>query len=68
MIIAGACAIALAIILIIVFTIGQPQDGPGKPEESVDPRPGFELDDYLNGKFSYKRFNGTWISGNNMSS
>jgi hypothetical protein len=52
----------IIIVVVLILTLGGMDDG-GNSSEIKDPKPGFTLEDYLNGKFSAIRFNATWASG-----
>lgn len=52
----------IIIVVVLILTLGGMDDG-GNSSEIKDPKPGFTLEDYLNGKFSAIRFNATWVSG-----
>jgi len=53
----------IIIVVVLVVTLGGMDDG-GNTSEIKDPKPGYTLDDYLSGRFSAVRFNGTWVTGN----
>jgi cobalamin biosynthesis Mg chelatase CobN len=58
LIIGGVSALAVVIIVSIVLTVVLVNK-----KDDEDLRESVSLDDYLNGKLSARRFNGTWIDG-----
>ncbi|KAF4523193.1 hypothetical protein B566_EDAN002451 [Ephemera danica] len=62
LLIMGGLTGGLILLIVILAVTLTPSEQAPPPSESTEQRNGFELDDYLNGRFGYKRFNGTWVS------
>jgi hypothetical protein len=57
----GVAVIVIALIVVAVVLLTQSDD-----DEPAQDREALALDDILEGRFSTKKFNGTWISDNEI--